>query len=115
MGGTARGPHLDLHVWRRSAQRWSAASRPTPTFTPSRPQILYGVRKRIADADVKVLDVVDGFLQQSGDMAVVEAVDDVAPAAVAGHQANVAQQSKLVGNGGLFHFDCRRQFCYGAR
>lgn len=82
---------------------WSAASRPTRTFAPSRVQTLDRVRKRIADADVKVLDVVDGFLQQSGDMAVVEPVDDVAPAAVAGHQANVAQEPELVGDGGLFH------------
>ncbi|EUA08928.1 hypothetical protein I553_9985 [Mycobacterium xenopi 4042] len=73
------------------------------------------MRHGVADAEAQMLDVVDRLVQQRGYVAVVEAVDDVAPAAVAGHQAEVAQQPKLVGHRGLFHADRRRQFGHRAR
>ena len=50
-----------------------------------------------------MLHVVEGLLEQFVDVVVVERVDDRAAAALAGDQAEVAQQAQLVGTGGLFH------------
>ena len=52
-----------------------------------------------------MLDVVEGLVEEFGDVVVVEGVDDRAAVALAGDQAEVAQQAELVGAGGLFHAD----------
>src|ERR1700726_3845131 len=57
----------------------------------------------ICDAQAQVLDVVDGLVQQRGDVVVVQGVDDVLARAGAGDQAEVAQQAQLVGAGGQLH------------
>ena len=54
-----------------------------------------------------MLDVSDGFLEQLADVVVVQCVDDVAPLAVAGDQAEVAQQAQLVRDRGGLHPDGR--------
>lgn len=50
----------------------------------------------VAGAQAQVLDVIDGFIEQRGNVVVVETVNDVAAVAVSAHQAEVAQQPKLV-------------------
>lgn len=50
-----------------------------------------------------MLDVVEGPFQEFGDVVVVQGLDDRAALALAGDQAEVAQQAQLVGAGGLFH------------
>ena len=54
-------------------------------------------------AEPDVFDVVDGFLEQNGNVAVVEGVDDPAPLALADDEAEVAEDPELVGDGGLLH------------
>jgi hypothetical protein len=54
---------------------------------------------------VDVFDVVDGFFEQHGDVAVVECVDDASAGSLADDESEVAQDTELVGDGGLLHLD----------
>ncbi|MDH6222009.1 hypothetical protein M2283_009356 [Streptomyces pseudovenezuelae] len=51
------------------------------------------LRRGVAQAEAKVLDVVEGLFQEFGDVVVVERVDDRAAAALSGDQTEVAQQT----------------------
>ena len=53
----------------------------------------------VAEAEAQVVDVVDGLVEQFGDVVVVQGVDDGPAVALAGDQAEVAQQPQLVGAG----------------
>jgi hypothetical protein len=50
----------------------------------------------VGSPEAKVLDVIDRLVEELRDVVVIEAVDDVAAHPVAGHQAQRAEQSKLV-------------------
>ncbi len=52
-----------------------------------------------------MFDVVDGFLEQDGDVCVVECVDDPAAASLPDDEAEMAEQAKLVGDGRWLHAD----------
>ncbi len=52
-----------------------------------------------------MLGVVHGFVEELCDVVVVEGVHDAAPAAFIVDQAEVAQESQLVGDRGAFHAD----------
>ncbi len=69
----------------------------------------------IADAHAQVLDVVEGLVEEFGDVVVVEGVDDRAPLTFACDQSEVAQQAELVGAGGCFHADGFREVTDRAR
>jgi hypothetical protein len=62
-------------------------------------------RPGVLDAQLQVLDVVDGLVQEHGDVVVIQAVDDALAGAAAGDQAEVAQQPQLVGDRRLLHAD----------
>lgn len=47
----------------------------------------------VAGAEAQMLDVVDGLVEQGGNVIVEEPVDDAASTAITGHQAQVAQQT----------------------
>ena len=57
------------------------------------------------EAEAHVLDVGDDLFEQLGDVVVVELVDDLAPIALTGDQAKVAQQPQLVRDRGALHPD----------
>lgn len=63
----------------------------------------FGDRFRVTEPDV--LDVEDGLVEQVGDVGVVECVDHLAAAPLAEHQAEVAKQPQLVGDGRRLHGD----------
>ena len=63
-----------------------------------------------ACAEPQVLDVVDGLVEELGDVVVVEAVDDTTAVALPGDEAEGAQEAELVGDGGLFHADGGGEF-----
>ncbi len=62
-----------------------------------------------------MLDVIEGLIEEFGDVVVVEGVDDRASVAFAGDQAEVAQQAELVGAGGGFHADGVGEVAHRAR
>jgi hypothetical protein len=66
-------------------------------------------------AEAEVFDVVDGLVEQVGDVRVVEGVDDAAAASFADYEAEVPKDAQLLGDGGPFHPDGIRQFANGAR
>lgn len=47
----------------------------------------------VGQPQAEVFDVVDGFVEELGHVAVVEAVDDAAAGASAGDQAQIPQQA----------------------
>jgi len=50
-----------------------------------------GCAEGLAGSEPEVLGVKDGFVEQRGDMVVVEGVDDLAAGALPDHQAELAQ------------------------
>lgn len=54
-----------------------------------------------ADTEAQVLDVMDGLVEETGNVLVVEPVDDTAAVAPSTGQAQGAQQPELVGDRGL--------------
>ena len=52
-----------------------------------------------------MFDVVDGFLEENTDVRVVERVDNLAAAALADDEAQVAKEAKLVRDGRLLHLN----------
>ena len=70
---------------------------------------------RSACAESDVLDVVDGLVEQVGDVGVVERVDDGPSAAVADDEAEMAEDAELVGDGRLFHLDRVGELADGSR
>lgn len=56
-----------------------------------------------AHATAAVLDVGERLLQEIGDVRVVQGVEDVAPAALANDEPEMAQHPQLVGDRGLLH------------
>ena len=58
-----------------------------------------------AQPEPDVLDVPGGLHEQLGDVVVVERVDDPPAAALADHEAQVAQDAQLVGDGRALHPD----------
>jgi hypothetical protein len=56
-------------------------------------------------SEAEVLAVVDGLVEQHGDVVVVELVDDALAGAGTGDQSEGAQQSQLVGHGRGLHTD----------
>ena len=61
-----------------------------------------------------MLYVIDGFVEKHRNVVVVEAVDDAAAGARSGDQAHRAEQAKLMGDGGLFHFNSVGQVVHPA-
>ena len=55
--------------------------------------------------ELEMLDVGDRLVEQVRDVVVVEVVDDVAALAVSDDEAEVAQQTQLVGDSGGLHAD----------
>ncbi len=53
---------------------------------------------RVADSEVQMLSVVDGFVQQHRDVVVEQGVCHGAAGSLPGDQAEVAQHSELVGD-----------------
>jgi hypothetical protein len=62
-----------------------------------------------------VLGVGDGLGEEHPDVLVVEGVDHAAPAALADHESQVAQDAELLGYGRLLHRDLERQLTDRAR
>ena len=56
-------------------------------------------------AESHVIDVPDDLFEQLGHVVVVQFVDDVSAVALAEDETEVAQQAKLMGNGGGLHPD----------
>lgn len=78
----------------QSAEYRSTTEVPRPPAVPGRsfrPDSA-GRFGAVGEAQAEVFAVVDRLVEQLGDVAVVEAVDDAAPAAGAGDQAEVAQE-----------------------
>jgi len=52
-----------------------------------------------------VFDVVDGLVEQVGDVVVVERVDGMSSLTLADDEVEVAEDAELVRDGGLLHLD----------
>ena len=59
-----------------------------------------GRPRAAAEGEPQVLDVVDGLVDERGDVVVVQLVDDVAAAPLADDEAQVAQDAQLLATGG---------------
>jgi hypothetical protein len=66
-------------------------------------------RGRVVQAEAQMLAVVDGFVQEPGDVIVVEGVNGGLALPRTGDQTEVAEQAQLVGNRGVFHADVGRE------
>jgi hypothetical protein len=66
-------------------------------------------------ADLDVLDVRDRFVEQMGDVIVVQVVDDAAPVATSDHEPEMAKQSQLVRDRRRLHFDRLGQLAHAQR
>ncbi|OLT21079.1 hypothetical protein BJF79_46990 [Actinomadura sp. CNU-125] len=61
------------------------------------------LRRAVGRPESQVFDVVDGLVEQFGDVVVVQGVDHRRSQAGAGDQAEVAQQPQMMGAGRLLH------------
>ena len=64
---------------------------------------------------VEVLGVCDGFREEHRDVVVVQRVDDLTAASVAGDETELAQDTELLGDGRLFHLEVASEFGDRAR
>ena len=51
----------------------------------------------------------DGFVEEVSDMGVVQSVNHLPPTTLPAHQAEMAQDAQLMGDGGLLHADGGRE------